>query len=237
MRQNQNTCALRRTLILSAAFVACSVGWAFCAEPTAKEDPYAWKDLFDGKTLNGWKAPKFGGEGQVEVKGGAIVMSAGVAMTGVTWAGKPPRMNYEITYEGKRGPGGDFFATATFPVEKNCCSLVTGGWGGTVVGLSCVDFYDASDNPTTNFFDFKDGQWYRFRIRVTTAKIEAWIDKKKVVTQEISGHRFSIRDECDLCQPLGISTWCTEGSVRNIQLRQLKADEVAKIAAEKEEDN
>ena len=41
---------------------------------SAAADPYRWKELFDGKTLHGWKPTEFGGEGKVEVKDGRIVM-------------------------------------------------------------------------------------------------------------------------------------------------------------------
>ena len=72
--------------------------------------------------------------------------------------------------------GSDFFCTTTFPVGKDYCSLVVGGWGGAVVGLSNVDYADASENATTKTMGFKDNQWYRVRIRVSDAAIEAWID-------------------------------------------------------------
>ena len=29
------------------------------------KDPFAWRSMFDGKTLKGWKVPQFGGEGEV----------------------------------------------------------------------------------------------------------------------------------------------------------------------------
>lgn len=199
------------------------------AQPAAKGDPYAWKDLFDGKSLDNWKVAAFGGEGEVKVADGAIVMAMGNNMTGVTYTGPVPRIDYELTLEGKRITGSDFFATTTFPVGKDPCSFVTGGWGGTVIGLSTIDFYDASDNPTTKFSDFKNGRWYRFRIRVTKAKIEVWVDDDKVVDQAVPGHKIGIRDEVDLNQPLGIATYSTEGAVRNIRLRQLRPAEVAQI--------
>lgn len=156
------------------------------------------------------------------VKDGMIVMEMGCTMTGVTWTGDVPRDNYELEYEGTRLEGIDFFATVTFPVGQDHCSLVTGGWGGTVVGLSCIDYYDAGDNLTTRFRDFKDKQWYKFRVRVTAAKIAAWIDDEQVVDQERKGHEISIRMECDLCRPLGFATYCTTGAVRNIRIRKLK---------------
>jgi len=196
------------------------------ASEQPKEDPYAWKDLFDGKTLKGWKVPNFGGQGEVKVKDGMIIMETGNMMTGITYTGEVPRENYELYLEGMRIEGSDFFCTTTFPVGKDPCTLVVGGWGGTVVGLSNVDFYDASDNPTTTFMDFKDNRWYKVRLRVSSAKIEAWIDDQQVVNQVREGHKFDIRFEVELCQPLGIATWCTTGAVRNIRIRRLRPEEI-----------
>ena len=189
---------------------------------TRQPPPPNWKDLFDGKTLDGWKAPQFGGEGKVYVKDGTIVMETGGMMTGVTWTGKPLRNNYELTLEGMRLDGTDFFCTTTFPVGDDPCSLVVGGWGGMVVGLSSIDGLDASENATTKTIDFKDKHWYRVRIRVTDAAIEAWIDDQQVVNQPRKDHKFSIRIEVDLCRPLGICTWDTTGAVRNIRVRAIK---------------
>lgn len=199
-----------------------------CCSPgdAPQADPYAWKDLFDGKTLDGWKVPNFGGQGEVKVKDGMVIMETGNMMTGITYTGEVPRENYEIYLEGMRLEGSDFFCTTTFPVGKDPCTLVVGGWGGTVVGLSNVDFYDASDNPTTTFMDFKDNRWYKVRLRVSSAKIEAWIDDQQVVNQVREGHKFDIRFEVELCQPLGISTWCTTGAVRNIRIRPLRPEEI-----------
>jgi hypothetical protein len=203
--------------------------------PAAKKDAEGGKELFDGKTLAGWKAPQFGGEGKVLVKDGMIVMERGESMTGITWTGKPPKTNFELTLEGMRLEGSDFFCTTTFPVGDGDCSLVIGGWGGTLVGLSCVDRYDASDNSTTSMQAFKDKQWYKVKIRVTDAKIQCWLDDKQVVDQERKEHKFSVRMECDLCRPLGICTWCTKGAVRNIRLRELKASEIPKVEKKSEE--
>jgi hypothetical protein len=189
-----------------------------------------WHSLFDGKTLKGWKVPVFGGDGDVEVEKGQITLGMGGPMTGITVARKMPRWNYELKLEARRVDGIDFFATTTFPVGDDRCSFVTGGWAGTVVGLSCIDYYDASDNITTDFYNFKDKQWYTIRIRVTKAKIECWIDDDKIVDLPIEGKKISIRDEVDLCNPMGITSYQTVGAVRNIKIRRLTEKEVAKIA-------
>lgn len=198
-----------------------------------KPSPYEWRDLFDGKALDDWKAPQFGGEGQVRVQDGAIVLERGDTMTGVTYTGKDlPKTNYEIEWVAKRTDGIDFFATATFPVGESFCSFVTGGWGGTIVGLSSINFYDASDNETTQFKAFKDNQWYKFRVRVTAAKIEAWIDGEKVVDFVIGKNKISTRFEVELCKPLGFSSWCSTGVIKSVRLRQLTPDEVKVIEDE-----
>jgi hypothetical protein len=214
------------------------------AEPpkNAPADADQWKSLFDGKSLAGWKAPEFGGEGKVYVKDGMIVMEQGSSMTGIARTGEVPRNNYELELEGMRLDGSDFFCTTTFPVGKDCCSFVVGGWGGGVVGLSSIDYADASENQTTRSMSFKPKQWYKVRIRVSDAAIEAWIDGQKMVDQPRKDHKISIRMECDLCRPLGVSTWVTTGAVRNIRVRALKPAEVREIqtredrAAESEND-
>jgi hypothetical protein len=184
-------------------------------------DPSPWKSLFDGKTLTGWKSPQFGGDGKVYVKDGMIVMERGGMMTGVTWTGEVPRNNYELALEGMRLDGSDFFCTTTFPVGNDPCSLVVGGWGGSLVGLSSIDFQDASENATSSTMEFKNRQWYRVRIRVTDAAVEAWIGDQQVVKQPREDHKFSIRMEVESCRPLGIATWDTAGAVRNIRIRNL----------------
>ena len=205
------------------------VGLTLALPPTAggeKAKEPAGKPLFDGKTLAGWKVTDFGGEGEVTVEGGAIVLAQGNNMTGVTYARKDfPRMNYEVSLEGKRLKGNDFFCTTTFPVGDDYCSLVVGGWGGTVVGLSSLDSMDASENETTTLKEFLKDRWYKVRIRVTEGKIEAWIDAKKVVDVGTKDRQLSIRVECEPCKPFGIATYSTVGAVRDIRVRTLTAAE------------
>jgi hypothetical protein len=217
-------------IVLVSLALACVVfPWASAGEPKAggkkpatEKDRAGWKALFDGKTLANWKATNFGGEGEVSVKEGAVVMEQGNDMTGITYQGKDfPRMDYEVVLEGKKIKGSDFFCTTTFPVGDTFCSFVTGGWGGTVVGLSSVNALDAVENETTKIMDFNKNQWYRVRIRVTKEKIEAWIDNEQMVEMETKDKKITLRAECDPCKPFGVATWRTEGAVRDIRVRML----------------
>ena len=214
---------------LALMVVGAALLWLHDGQPAALADPpksaltdaSPWQDLFDGRSLAGWKAPQFGAEGKVYVDKGAIVMETGNMMTGVTRTGEVLHDNYELVLEGMRLDGTDFFCTTTFPVGKEFCSLVVGGWGGSLVGLSNVDYADASENATSTSMAFKDNRWYKVRIRVSKAAIEAWIDGKKLVDQPRKDHKFGIRIEVDQCRPLGICTWSTRGAVRNIRVRPL----------------
>jgi hypothetical protein len=194
------------------------------ADPKPKASD--WTPLFDGKSLDGWK-PSFDElGGKVHVKDGAIVLEKGKKMNGATYKkGDFPKTDYEVVLEAKRVDGRDFFATTTFPVGDWFCSLVVGGWGGKLVGISSINGSDASENETTGSVEFKEDTWYRIRIRVSPAKVEAWIGDEQVVDVERKARMFSTRLECEDCQPFGIATYDTVGAVRDIRVRSLTAEE------------
>jgi hypothetical protein len=177
--------------------------------------------LFDGRTLVRWEITDFGGQGKVYVKDSSIFLEMGNDLTGVTWSGPVVPMNYEINLEAMRITGSDFFCGLTFPVDSNCCSLILGGWGGSTCGISSLDNYDASENETYQIIRFEDGRWYHVRVLVTPGKIEAWLDKEKIIDVETTGRIIDTRMEVDLSRPLGIATWRTTGAIRDIRLRRL----------------
>jgi hypothetical protein len=177
--------------------------------------------LFDGKTLGQWKVTDFGGQGQVSVKDGAIYMATGAYMTGITWTGPVVRMNYEITLDAMRVEGSDFFCGLTFPVGENPCTLVLGGWGGSLCGLSSLNHFDASENETTRMISFENGKWYHVRLRVVANQIQAWLNDEELVNVDTTDKTIDIRIEVEESKPLGIATWNTAGAVRNIQLKKL----------------
>ncbi len=186
-----------------------------------------WTRLFDGQSLGKWQSTDFAGNGDVEVKDGQILLHFGNELTGITWTGELPRMDYEIRLDAMRVDGIDFFCGLTFPVDDAPCSFIVGGWGGGVVGLSSLDGKDAARNQTTQYVEFQKGRWYRIRVRVRQNKIEAWIDKRKLVDVDTTGKKISIRPEVDKSKPLGICSFATTAALKNIKLRQLKPAEPA----------
>jgi hypothetical protein len=119
--------------------------------------------------------------------------------------------------------GRDFFCGLTFPVGEAFATLIVGGWGGGVVGISSIDNSDASENPTTKYLDFEKDKWYKIRLKVTKAKIEAWIDDKQTVDADIVGKKVSLRPgDISQSMPLGIATYRTDAAYRAIKIRTLK---------------
>jgi len=181
-----------------------------------------WTSLFVGRTLHGWKVTQFGGEGTVDVKDSQLRLGVGNDLTGVTIDRPIPRTNYEVTLDAKRVEGSDFFCGMTFPVKNDSCSLILGGWGGGVCGLSSIDGNDAHENETTKYKKFDNGRWYAVRLRVTDSKIEAWLDKEQIVDQELADHSISIRIEVEASKPFGLASYDTRAALRNIRIRRLK---------------
>jgi hypothetical protein len=187
----------------------------------AQPQPGQWRSLFDGKTLEGWRETPFTDRGQVRVENGTIILGAGV-LTGITWMGAFPKSNFEVRFEAVRLQGGDFFAGLTFPVGESYCTLIVGGWGGGVVGLSNVDGWDASSNQTYNWREFENDRWYAIRLKVTDEKIQAWIDKDEYVSLPLKGHVINLRyGEIKLSAPFGFASYGTTAGLRKLEYRLL----------------
>jgi hypothetical protein len=186
-------------------------------EPAQRDSTF----IFDGKSLSGWEITNFGPQGPVSVSNGEIILGLGDGCTGITYSGDIPSANYEVTLEARRKEGNDFFCGLTFPYGKDFCTFIAGGWGGTTVGLSCINGKDASENETTSNMNFEKDHWYSIRLVVTENKIETWIDEQKVVDCMTTGKKISIRPEVALSKPLGIASWNTRAGIRNIRIRRL----------------
>ena len=183
-----------------------------------------WQSMFDGKTLKGWKETPFTGRGKVTIEDGAILLGAG-HLTGITWTGDFPKSNYEVRLEAARLQGFDFFAGITFPVFTSFCSWINGGWNGTIVGLSSLDNYDASENETTTTRNFEKGRWYKLRLQVTAERIAAWIDDEMVLEFEMGSRAVGLRyGEIELSKPFGIASYGTVAGLRKIEYRVLPSE-------------
>ncbi len=179
--------------------------------------------LFDGKTLKNWKVTDFGGQGDVHVEDSKLILEPGEPITGIHWVGKKlPKVNYEISFDAQRVDGNDFFCALTFPVKEKPCSLILGGWGGSLIGLSNINDFDASENDTTDYYSFDNEKWYKIRLRVDDKLIRAWIDDQLIAKVDHTENRISIRIEMELSKPVGLATFQTTGAVKNFKMTELK---------------
>ncbi len=195
--------------------------------------PTGGMSLFDGASMTGWKRTEFVNARQVRVekafRGGpaALVVEAGDPLNGLTWtrpADSLPRTNYEITLEAMKIAGDDFMCGLTFPVGETYATLVLGGWGGSMVGISSIDGMDASENETSKIMHFPKDHWFAIRMRVTPDKLETWLDGKKIIDANIKGKRIGLRfGEISKSVPLGFATYQTSAAFRAIKLVRLDA--------------
>ncbi len=180
------------------------------------EDP--WIPLMDS-----WEGV-MGGETAL-TDGGALRLSWGEALTGAKWTGEIPSPPFEIKLEARRMDGTDFFCGLTFPARPpgECVTLIVGGWGGGVVGISSIDGFDASENKTTVQRMFEKERWYRIRLRRSGERIGVWLNDEQVIDVDTAGRRLSLRPgPVEVCAPFGLATWQSTGEIRAIRWRPLR---------------
>lgn len=192
------------------------------AKTPAPFEGEGWEAMFNGDTLTGWREVDFAGRGEVEVRSGVVRLHMGQPFTGIQYTNPFPRMNFEIAFDAMRFMGNDFFCGLTVPVGESHCSLILGGWGGGLVGISSLDGMDAAENETTKFVNFERGRWYRIRMRVTEHRLEAWVEDEKKVDVYTKDRRVSMRPgEIEMLAPMGIASWQTGGALREIRMRKV----------------
>lgn len=214
-------------LALCSPAIGFSTGLAQDSKPQADakqaDAKLGWKKLLPEKGLDGWESTNFGGEGSSVIEGGTLTLERGEPLTGVTKLGKDfPTENYEMQWSAQRVEGSDFFAGVTFPVGKEHCSLIAGGWGGGLVGISSIDGNDASENETASYRNFKNGQWYRFKVRVDAQNITVWLDDEQILEVPRGNRKFSVRAEVMRSRPLGYCVFQSKVAVKDWVYRTLE---------------
>jgi hypothetical protein len=184
--------------------------------------------LFDGKSLDDWEARDAGASGNVELRDDLMIIGTGESLTGAVYkkTDKLPVTNYEISLDVQRLDGLDFFCGLTFPVGdlKTCVTLVLGGWGGSVSGLSSIDGMDASENSTGHYRRFEDKKWYRVKVRVTPENIVVWSNDEKIIDFDTPGRKLGLRaGQIEDYAPLSLTTYQTTAAIRNVKIKTLPA--------------
>lgn len=187
---------------------------------TATEPNWTSLDIRPGGS---WVQSLFGGDGEMKIADGVISLGFGDPLTGVRWEGDFPRQQYEVSLEARRTGGFDFFCGLTVPVGKERCSLILGGWGGSLVGLSSIGGEDAAHNETMLIREFEQNRWYQVRMRVTQQRLRVWLDREEIIDFERDERPLDIRAEMEQSTPLGIAAFQCESQIRNVRFRKIEA--------------
>lgn len=196
------------------------------SSPPVSSPVQTWQ-LLEGTLAGLWKATGIPDEAEMKVENGELILPAGLPMTGAKWMGWTadlPVTSYAITYEALKVEGEDAFGMVTFPVGNldTHATFVLGGWGGTVTGISSIDFKDANENQTRAEQRFELGRWYRVRVEVRPEDLRAWVDDRLVVNATIKGKQIGLRPGfIDHCRPFGFATYATTGRIRKVSVETL----------------
>ncbi len=210
------------------AALAAGLALASCAAPAgAPEAPVSevpWEVLFDGEDLSSWKAGVFGEFAEFERVEDGVVIPQGVPLAGLTYQGAPPAPPFEAEFDVTKEYGADFFLAVTFPVRGEHLTLVLGGWGGVVCGLSCLDGEDASGNDTRTLRNFPDGTRYRVSLSVTDDRVQVGLDGEPLIDADLTGRELELRPEVDPSVPFGVATFATQTVLHGVKVRQVGPD-------------
>ena len=206
-------------------FLALLIVVSCCKPAPETEDASSSKKEWIELPSKDWMPIVFGGEGITEWKDDVLSIGAGAELSGVQFVGEElPTMPYELELNAKKIMGSDFFCGLTFPIssKKECVTLILGGWGGGTVGISSIDDQSASENETTQYMSFEDGQSHDVRVIVEEKRLQVFLDENSIIDVATEGRKLGLRSGMiDYCVPLGIATFQTSAEIRGLRWRSL----------------
>lgn len=213
----------RLFLLLTAAFSLTFA--AGCTHRPASDTSDTWRPLFNGSDLEGWRIIDYAGHGNIAVRDGRLRIGAGVGLSGVAYTNDLPATDYEVSLRFRKVQGSDFACGLTFPVKGSHATLILGGWGGGVVGISSLNGLDASENETTIYRGFEADRWYDVRLAVTDESIRVWLDDRPIIDVDIREHDVNLRaGEIEISRPFSVSSFQTTSELDSIRLRPLSSN-------------
>jgi hypothetical protein len=213
---------MRMLLPLLVVIAAASSACQLAERDSLPRVAAAWQSLPLQAGPQAWASVNFGGEGEVGFDGESIRMGFGSPLTAVAWQGPLPLPSeYEIEVLAARLNGSDFFCALNLPIGEQSASVVLGGWGGALCGLSCIDGEDASMNATRSFRGFERGRSYRLRVRVDAQQVQAWVDDELLFVHAREGVEFSLRTEVLPAGRLALSCFQTSTRIDGLRWRPL----------------
>lgn len=199
------------------------------AAPLPEPVPAATGEWIECKPDGEAKWEIVAGEGsQWDDEEGVLRVPWANGLAAARWTGPVPEAPFEVELEAQRTDGSDFFCGLTVPTRSTdeCVTLIVGGWGGSIVGISSLNDLDASENQTALDMHFEDNQWYKIRLRFAGERLMVWIDDKEIIDADTTGTRLSLRPGAiELCAPFGLATWECGAEMRGMRWRRLPEGE------------
>ncbi len=192
--------------------------WLAAACTTPATEPFVEVDF-----TQSFRPFVFGGDGAIHATRSELVLEPGGPLTGGTFAVELPRDGYEVEFRAARLTGIDFFCGLTFPTLRGDLTLVLGGWGGTVCGLSSLDGEDASSNDTRTLRHFENGVDHAVRVRVDGDDVRVFVDGKPFLRTDLEGHEVGVRAEVEPCRPFGFCCYLTTARLSALRWRPTRS--------------
>lgn len=180
--------------------------------------------LYDGVDLADWELGVYGESDEYEVNEEGVIIPQTAALAGMTYRGELPETPYVLGVEATRLYGADFFLGLTFPAGEDHLTLVLGGWGGMVCGLSSIDGVDASSNDTRTLRHFPNGKRHAVVVTVTETEVDVTIDGEPFLTTSIADRELGLRVDVEPSFPLGIASYATSTQVHRVWVRERDED-------------
>lgn len=137
--------------------------------------------------------------GAVAIQDGQLVLGPGGPYTGIAWTGDFPALNYEVLLN-VQGRAGHDLCQITFPVGSAHCTLRPRAWD----------------------LRFLPGRWHEIRLRVTDAKVEAWLDGKPVADVPRAKAEAALPLAFDALTPFGLhAALSAQVALRKVALTRL----------------
>jgi len=182
----------------------------------------ATENLFSGTARQGWQPIAFYTPSTFTVlPSNTIACARGKPLSGIVYTNAVPTMNYEVTLEAMRVEGSDFFVGLTLPIGKSFFTVIVGGWGGTLCGISSFDYDDASQNPWSESVALENNRWYTLRVRITPGVLQVFLNDTlyRARVEFDDAARFSLRPgEIEKSKPFGLTTYETAAHWRNLRI-------------------
>jgi len=185
--------------------------------PAPKLDPATgWTDLFDGKSLTGWRVADTPGHGEVAVQDGILLLAEGTGNTGIAWDGEFPKDDYEVEVAMTRRTGVESM-DITLPVGGHFPRVMAGGSHNTVLGFVAGSRKKGKEVDRA----FANGQWYVLRVRVARGGVRVWVDGELALDCSTDGGTGDGGANFAPLRPFGLSSYKAASSIRSVRMRRV----------------